>query len=57
MDVEAVHSWWNLGASRPADLSSLSPGCAILRKDLMAEGYRLRVHFVLVDFEIFRVQA
>ena len=29
MNVEAVHSWWNRGASRPAAASSLSPECAI----------------------------
>ena len=38
INVEAVHSWWNLGASRPAAMSNLSPECAILRKNFKAEG-------------------
>ena len=31
INVEAVHSWWNLGAPWPAAMPSLPPGWAILR--------------------------
>ena len=38
INVEAVHPWWNRGAPRPAAAPSLSPECAIWRRNFKAEG-------------------